>query len=300
MSTDQRTRVLFLVTTPLSKSLDWVLCQIDSATRVGTGPTEEVDWHDTSSPVSIPTIKPDLSFTKHLALGVMDREDWDDPSLTNLQRLSRAYFWEHRGPSQEALQGGNWKEEDICTIEAVQFLGCTEKSNETITKQCVSSGSHIQCTDVSPTLITHGRLLGPPQRVGILARVVELPIVRNPTGISRCGTGDIPRPRRNSSPSASYPDRQLGYLEPKQNSWRGFCLGLVCWCRILDRRCPLSSRLSSGRSRLRRWISRFLVRGYGDRGDFVHLQYYRRSEAQDVSSEYGTAGERIPCAETTP
>jgi hypothetical protein len=109
MSTDTQRRVLFLVTTPVSESLDWVLYKIDSATRESPLPTQEVDWDDTSDPItSIPTIKPTLSFTRHLALGAMDKEDWDDTSLTNLQRFSKAYFWEHRGSSNEPRQGNGW------------------------------------------------------------------------------------------------------------------------------------------------------------------------------------------------
>jgi len=43
MSTDTQRRVLFLVTTPVSESLDWVLYKIDSATRESPLPTQEVD-----------------------------------------------------------------------------------------------------------------------------------------------------------------------------------------------------------------------------------------------------------------
>lgn len=141
---------MFLVTTPVSESLDWVLHKIDSATRGNTCPTQEVDWHDTSSPISsIPTIKSHLSFTRHLTLGVMDQKDWDDPSLTNMQRFSKAYFWEHRGPWKEPRQGNSWEGGDICKIEAIQFLGWTEKPNETITEKCVSFNSHIKFTGIS-------------------------------------------------------------------------------------------------------------------------------------------------------
>ena len=131
---------MFLVTTPVSESLDWVLYKIDSATRESPPPTQEVDWDDTSDPItSISTIKPTLSFTRHLALGAMDKEDWDDTSLTNLQRFSKAYFWEHRGSSNEPRQGNGWGEKEIRSIEAIQFLGWTEKPNEIITEECTSA-----------------------------------------------------------------------------------------------------------------------------------------------------------------
>jgi len=77
-----------------------------------------------------------LSSTRHLALSAMDKEDWDDPNLTNLQRLSKADFWEHRGSSNEPRQGNGWGEKEIRSIEAIQYLGWTEKSNETITEEC--------------------------------------------------------------------------------------------------------------------------------------------------------------------
>lgn len=66
----------------------------------------------------------------------MDRKDWEDHDLTPLQKFRRARFWEHRGPKRIARQGGVWKEEDICSIEAVEFLGWTDKSDETISTEC--------------------------------------------------------------------------------------------------------------------------------------------------------------------
>ncbi|KAK1749833.1 hypothetical protein QBC47DRAFT_395403 [Echria macrotheca] len=144
MSTDtQPRRVLFLVTTPIWEKLDWVLHKIDSelpkATANPAGQPATV-WHDkTSSPsASIPTIEPHASFTKHFALGAMDEDDWEDSDLTVVQKLGKAYFWQHLGSSHcpsssEARHVGAWKEEDIRKIAGIQFLGWTEKSNDVIT-----------------------------------------------------------------------------------------------------------------------------------------------------------------------
>lgn len=98
MSADTQTRVVFLVTTPISESIDRCLYELLQGIDGNRIRTQKIDWDDTSSPVSsIPTINPHLSFTGHFALGVMDRNDWDDPTLTNLQRFHKASFWEHRG-----------------------------------------------------------------------------------------------------------------------------------------------------------------------------------------------------------
>jgi len=125
-------RVLFLVATPLSDSLDWVLCKLNTATS-STG--QQVNWDSTSEPdSSIPRITDYLSFDKHYAVGVMDRKDWGDSKLTLLEKFTRAHFWEHRGPSSEPRAGGAWDEKDIQSIQSLQFLGGCYKSDEIISK----------------------------------------------------------------------------------------------------------------------------------------------------------------------
>jgi hypothetical protein len=68
----------------------------------------------------------------------MDRKDWEDVDLTPLQKFSRARFWEHLGSTCDPRQGGAWKKENICSIEAVEFLGWTDKSDKTISDECAS------------------------------------------------------------------------------------------------------------------------------------------------------------------
>jgi hypothetical protein len=132
MSDNTQTRVLFLVATLLSDSLDW-LCKLQTTTRSTAPP---VDWHSASdSCFSFPRITAHLCFARHYAVGVMDRNKWDDPHLPHLERFEKARFWEHLGSSCNPRKGEEWGHKDIRSIEAIEFLGWTDKTNDTISER---------------------------------------------------------------------------------------------------------------------------------------------------------------------
>lgn len=84
MSFTTGTRALFLVATPLSDRLDWVLCKLQ-VTTPSTAPP--INWHGPSGPPSShPSITTRLCFAIHSAVGVMD---WIE--RTGRIRTSRLY-----------------------------------------------------------------------------------------------------------------------------------------------------------------------------------------------------------------
>lgn len=133
---DSQTRVLFLVAKPLRDSLDWVLCKLQTATP-STAPS--IDWHNKSgSASSLPRISDHLCFARHLAVGMIDRKDREDPALAHLQRFASVRFWEHLGSSNKPRNAGTLGVKDILSIEVVEFLGWTDKSDKTIANECMS------------------------------------------------------------------------------------------------------------------------------------------------------------------
>ncbi|KAK4141915.1 uncharacterized protein C8A04DRAFT_30467 [Dichotomopilus funicola] len=120
MSADTGNRVLFLVATPLRQSFDWILCKFHAMTP-STAP--QITWDSPlDTPLSLPKITNHLCFARHYAVGVMDRGHWEDPDLTLLEKFSQAHFWEHRGPTCDPNLGGTREEQDVRSIEAVEFL----------------------------------------------------------------------------------------------------------------------------------------------------------------------------------
>jgi len=140
---DGHSRVLFLVATPLSASLDSILCLSQPGVRSGA---DRIDWNNVSGSLSqnlLPEITHHLCAARHYALGVMNRAVWEDMGLSHLDKFRKAKFWEHRGPRWSASGGmartdGEWGEKEIWAIEAIQYLGGTDKSDTIITNECMS------------------------------------------------------------------------------------------------------------------------------------------------------------------
>ncbi|KAL4780081.1 hypothetical protein BJX76DRAFT_364648 [Aspergillus varians] len=87
---DEGKRVVLLVTAPIGSSFRLIV----RAIRREPPPNPPVKWssHDNSD---LPGLESRPRFTTHYALCVMDSEKWDDPSLSLLQKLTGARFWDH-------------------------------------------------------------------------------------------------------------------------------------------------------------------------------------------------------------
>jgi len=94
-----------------------------------------IDW-DSANTDSMPTMKSHISFVRHFAVCLIDKDVWIS-SLSIKEKFMRASFWEHPGEStggNEALplNGVRWGIGAIEKIDAIQELGDTKVTMKAI------------------------------------------------------------------------------------------------------------------------------------------------------------------------
>ncbi|KAL8404828.1 hypothetical protein RB594_009633 [Gaeumannomyces avenae] len=140
-SSPQPERVVLLVTTPLTASVNGVLATFSC--KVARLTPALSDWPQDSPP----RVTENFCFARHMAVCLIPLEVWDNKDVPFPAKFAAGSFWEHLGsalsesaskpPSAGRNDGGGrtWASESIESIEAVQRLGTTHMSDGEIYEQ---------------------------------------------------------------------------------------------------------------------------------------------------------------------
>lgn len=123
-------RILFVVSTKYGRSYETIKSSLGDL----DGAAPFIDWegHKTEA-FSSP-----FSFVRHFAICAISFHDWNNDSLTLMQKFRGGTFWELVGPDLIPREGDSvhWKEEKIETIDGVLEIGHMSFDNEAVSEQC--------------------------------------------------------------------------------------------------------------------------------------------------------------------
>uniref|UniRef100_A0A0B7KIR1 Uncharacterized protein n=1 Tax=Bionectria ochroleuca TaxID=29856 RepID=A0A0B7KIR1_BIOOC len=133
---ERKSRVVFLVARPLNENIDRIL----RALRVVDPPA---DTHLAEHVTNVPTTIDNVSVATHLAVGLLDEDDWKSEALTLPEKLQKAQFWEHMGAGMSGSitkipwsgipgAGREWIPQDIDSIQAIEVLGRIHTANSEV------------------------------------------------------------------------------------------------------------------------------------------------------------------------